>query len=62
MFDIFCPREKTRVLLFASNIEAVRNTFQGIEVHYHCHCGHHGIWQTGLGKASIAEQNKELSA
>jgi len=57
MFDIFCPVEKTRVLLFTANIEMIRNMSEGIEIHYRCHCGHRGVWQTGLRQRSTLDKN-----
>lgn len=47
MFAPFCPVHGTRVLLFAHNIESMRNTPSGIDVYYRCNCGHNGIWHTG---------------
>lgn len=43
MFDVYCPNHGSRVLLFSSDIEAVRNIREGIEVHYRCFCGHRGV-------------------
>jgi hypothetical protein len=47
MFDIFCPVEKLRVLLSASDILRIERTDKGIEIHYRCPCGHEGTLQTG---------------
>lgn len=47
MFDVYCPGHGSRVLLFTGDIKEVRNTEAGIEVHYHCFCGHEGVWLTG---------------
>lgn len=47
MFDVYCARHGCRVLLFTSDIRAIHNTPDGIEVHYTCYCGHRGIWCTG---------------
>lgn len=47
MFAPFCPVHGSRVLLFAGNIRAIRNSSDGIEVHYRCTCGHEGVWRTG---------------
>ncbi len=47
MFDVYCPNHGSRVLLFSSDIEAIRNIREGIEVHYRCFCGHRGVWLTG---------------
>jgi len=47
MFDIYCPRHQTRVLLGARSIESIRNTLDGIEVHWRCRCGATGTLMTG---------------
>ena len=47
MFAIDCPCHGRRVLLNLSDIERIDNTSRGIEVHYICSCGHHGLWLTG---------------
>jgi hypothetical protein len=47
MFDDWCDHEGRRVLLFASNITGLRNTADGIEVAYRCHCGRPGTVLTG---------------
>ena len=50
MFDIYCPEHGSRVLLFTNDIEEIRNTKRGIEVHYRCTCGYRGVWLTGRTK------------
>lgn len=47
MFVVNCPTHGGRVLIWTSQIEAIRNTDRGIEVVYHCTCGHGGVWLTG---------------
>lgn len=42
MFEEFCPAHQSRVLLTPSNIEAIRNTPDGIVVTWRCWCGHRG--------------------
>ena len=42
MFDVFCPRHQSRVLLGARSIELLAHTDAGIELHFRCHCGHQG--------------------
>jgi predicted SprT family Zn-dependent metalloprotease len=59
MFDIFCPAENARVLLFAHNIEKIQNKIEGIEVHYHCHCGQRGVLHTGRRHTSIRQAKSE---
>jgi hypothetical protein len=47
MFAVHCPTHKSRVLIWTSLVEAVRNVAGGIEVDYRCTCGHRGTWRTG---------------
>lgn len=47
MFSVHCPAHGTRVLIFTSGVERVRNSADGIEVDYRCTCGHRGTWLTG---------------
>jgi hypothetical protein len=42
MFDIHCPRHRSRVLLTASAVERLVNTGDGVVVHWHCYCGARG--------------------
>ncbi len=61
MFDIYCPDHGSRILLFANDIEEIRNTERGIEVHYRCTCGYRGVWITGRarGKSQPPEEGKD---
>ena len=43
MFDVHCPRHGKRGLLFALDIQNIRNTREGIQVNYHCFCGYEGV-------------------
>ena len=43
MFDVFCRRHGSRVLLSTGNIEALLNQPDGVELHWHCWCGEHGV-------------------
>lgn len=61
MFDVFCPPEQTRVLLFVNNIEAIRNTPDAIEIHFRCPCGHRGVWRTGLRHRPALDKNLTLA-
>lgn len=47
MFTVFCPRHDAVVLIWPSGIDRIVNGDAGIEVHYHCLCGHNGVWLTG---------------
>ncbi len=51
MFDIFCPKHDSQVLLSNGNIDSFRNTDKGIEISYHCNCGHSGVLVTGRAAA-----------
>jgi hypothetical protein len=42
MFDIPCPRHRSRVLLTASAVEGLVNTGDGVVVHWRCYCGARG--------------------
>ena len=50
MFARYCPNHEARVLLFAHNIDEVRNTQSGIDVYYHCSCGYEDVWHTGRSR------------
>lgn len=54
MFSAFCPRHGAAVLLGPSDIEALHNAPEGIEVVFRCSCGHVGVWRTGAGGAAGA--------
>jgi hypothetical protein len=47
MFDAYCPDHGHTVLLGHRNVDDVRNTESGIEVHLTCHCGAHLVVVTG---------------
>jgi hypothetical protein len=47
MFSVKCPRHGSDVLLSEQAIESVRNSPDGIEVRWRCHCGHRGSMLTG---------------
>ena len=52
MFKAHCPRHGSDVLLFADNIESVRNKPTGIELRWICSCGHRGRTVTGRAQKS----------
>lgn len=52
MFDAYCPSHGHTVLLGHSNIDEIRNTELGIEVHLTCHCGEHLVVETGRRQRS----------
>ena len=58
MFDVHCPGHGKRVILFAQHIQSIRNTREGIEVHYRCFCGHEGVWRTGHAKSEGGERHE----
>jgi hypothetical protein len=43
MFDVYCPRHRSRVLLFSDNVSALVNRPDALELHWRCTCGHTGI-------------------
>lgn len=47
MFDVHCPNHGHVVLLGHGNVDEVRNTDAGIEVHLTCWCGEHLVVETG---------------
>ena len=47
MFTVNCPTHGGRTLVWPSGIDAVHNTPDGIEVRFHCTCGHRGVYVTG---------------
>ena len=61
MFDVYCPEHGSRILLFAGDIEMIRNTEKGVEVHYRCTCGYRGVWLTGRtrGGPGVAGDNRD---
>lgn len=56
MFDDYCPDEKARVLIFPGQIIGVDNVDAGIDVHYRCWCGRHGVWHTGRARTRRARE------
>ena len=39
MFDVICPTDSARVLIWSSQVTAARNADHGIELDFRCHCG-----------------------
>lgn len=56
MFDAWCSRCQCRVLLWASNLEALQPGAAGITVFYHCQCGEPGV--EVLYRAGTPEQRR----
>jgi len=54
MFDVFCRRHRSRVLLSTDNIEALLNRPEGIELHWHCWCGERGVTHVHKATAPAA--------
>jgi hypothetical protein len=50
MFTYFCPVEQAEVMIWTSDIDGIINTREGIDVHFHCTCGHRAVLQTGAGR------------
>ena len=47
VFDIYCPRCKSRRLIFAGQVRGITNASDGIHVAFECWCGGTGTWRTG---------------
>lgn len=60
MFTVDCPGHGDRVIIWTSGVEGARNTARGIEVDYHCTCGHRGTWITGRA-ATAADARPALA-
>lgn len=43
MFAFHCPRHDARVLVWASDIDGIMNTAEGVGMTFHCSCGYRGI-------------------
>ena len=43
MFAVHCPTHRSQVLLGARAIEELRNTDDGVELAWRCHCGTRGV-------------------
>jgi hypothetical protein len=43
MFTVTCPGHRARVLLGPRSIDRLVTTEDGVHVHWHCHCGAHGV-------------------
>ena len=43
MFAVYCPGHRARVLLGPRSIDALVNTEDGVELHWRCRCGAHGV-------------------
>jgi hypothetical protein len=54
MFTVHCPQHGREVLLSERRIESLRNTRQGIKLHWVCWCGHRGSMLTGRLRGSSA--------
>lgn len=55
MLLVMCPRHGGEVLIWTSGIDRIRNTPAGIEVDYHCTCGHRGVWRPAGSRAAQAD-------
>ena len=56
MFDVLCPGHRARVLLGPRSIDAVVHTADGIELHWTCRCGAHGVLRRDGARPARAEQ------
>jgi hypothetical protein len=65
MFDAYCSKEATRVLLGPRNIIDLHNTSAGIVVYFRCRCGHPGVvlWgPAGAEPRTIAPEPAAIGA
>lgn len=54
MFTVDCPRHRTRVLLGPRAIDALVDTGDGVDLHWTCRCGAHGVLHRGTETAAHA--------
>ena len=54
MFEVFCPRHATEVLLAYDNIVSVVNGPTGVEMEWECYCGQHGRLVSAHRHAHVA--------
>jgi hypothetical protein len=55
VFTVHCPTHRSTVLLGARAIEDLRHTDDGIDLHWRCHCGTHGVLHLGVSdEAAVA--------
>jgi hypothetical protein len=47
MFDVYCPRHQSRILLYLDNIHALVNGPDGVEISWRCGCGQTGTERFG---------------
>ena len=52
MFAVHCPTHRSQVLLGARAIEELRNTDDGVELAWRCHCGTRGVLRLGVAQES----------
>lgn len=56
MFTVYCPGHAATVLIWPSSIDRIVNGSTGIEVRYHCLCGHRGVWTTGRQRPPVGSR------
>ena len=54
MFQVFCPKHGSRVLLDASRIEGLYNTTRGPAAVWRCYCGEQGTMLNGVSRPVMA--------
>jgi hypothetical protein len=55
MFSVYCPGHRSEILLGRRSIDALRNTGDGIELHWTCRCGTRGVELTGRRRAPATD-------
>lgn len=62
MFTVHCPRHDAQVLVFPSGVDAIVNEPTGPVVHYHCTCGHRGVWNPRGAARTLADDGLRATA
>lgn len=55
MFDVWCPRERARVLLTTRRIERLVQADGRIDLHIRCWCGARAVLRTGRAREAARE-------
>ena len=62
MFAVYCPGHRARVLLGSRSIDALVNTADGVDLHWTCRCGAHGVEHNGRHRRPSVAQPIESAA
>ena len=53
MFDVYCPRHGSRVMLTTRRIQRLDNDCEGLSVRFRCWCGYEGVWRPRRSSAAL---------